>query len=67
MCEGQNKNTELSMHQCNYRNVGMEEVHYGADTKWVPYMNPDLIRKRAYQLFESKGQAEGHELDDGLQ
>ncbi len=28
---------------------------------------PDLIRKRAYQLFEARGRRQGHELDDWLQ
>jgi Protein of unknown function (DUF2934) len=28
---------------------------------------PDLIRKRAYQLFEARGWPQGHELDDWLQ
>ena len=27
----------------------------------------DLIRKRAYQLFEARGRRQGHELDDWLQ
>jgi hypothetical protein len=28
---------------------------------------PDLIRKRAYELFEARGSQPGHELDDWFQ
>ena len=42
----------------------LEEMHYGADTNGCPI---DLIRKRAYQLFEARGRQQGHELDDWLQ
>ena len=46
----------------------MEEMHYGADTSGCPIKCiPDLIRKRAYQLFEARGRQQGHELDDWLQ
>ena len=45
-----------------------EEMHYGADTSGCPIKCiPDLIRKRAYQLFEARGRRQGHELDDWLQ
>ena len=43
-------------------------LHYGADTSGCPVeCVPDLIRKRAYQLFEERGCQPGHELDDWLQ
>ena len=46
----------------------LEEMHYGADTSGCPIKCiPDLIRKRAYQLFEARGRRQGHELDDWLQ
>lgn len=42
-------------------------VHYGADTSGCPVERlPDLIRKRAYQLYELRGKKPGHELDDWL-
>ncbi len=44
------------------------EEHYGADTSGCPIeCIVDLIRKRAYQLFEARGRQQGHELDDWLQ
>jgi Protein of unknown function (DUF2934) len=43
-------------------------LHYGADTSGCPIeCVPDLIRKRAYQLFEARGRQPGHELEDWLQ
>jgi hypothetical protein len=43
-------------------------IYYGADTSGCPLACvPDLIRKRAYQLFEERGCQPGHELDDWLQ
>ena len=40
----------------------------GPDTSGCPVeCVPELIRKRAYQLFESRGRQPGHELDDWLQ
>jgi len=44
----------------------LAEMHYGADTSGCPIeCIADLIRKRAYQLFETRGRRQGHELDDG--
>ena len=44
-----------------------EEMHYGADTSSRSIdCIPDLIRHRAYQLFEARGRRQGHELDDWL-
>jgi hypothetical protein len=46
----------------------LDGMHYGADTSGCPIKCfPDLIRKRAYQLFEARGRRQGHELDDWLQ
>jgi len=46
----------------------LAEMHYGADTSGCPIeCIADLIRKRAYQLFETRGRRQGHELDDWLQ
>ena len=46
----------------------LEEMQYGADTSGCPIeFIADLIRKRAYQLFEARGRRQGHELDDWLQ
>ena len=43
-------------------------MHYGPDTSGCPIeCVPDLIRKRAYQLFEARGRQTSHELDDWLQ
>jgi len=46
----------------------LDGMNYGADTSGCPFKCiPDLIRKRAYQLFEARGRRQGHELDDWLQ
>ena len=46
----------------------LEEMHYGADTSSSSIdCIPNLIRQRAYQLFEASGRRQGHELDDWLQ
>jgi hypothetical protein len=46
----------------------ISSLYYGADTSGCPIeCVPDLIRKRAYQLFEARGRQPGHELDDWLQ
>jgi len=46
----------------------LEETHYGADTSGCPIeCIADLIRERAYQLYEARGRQQGHELDDWLQ
>ena len=46
----------------------LAEMHYGVDTssRSINFI-PDLIRQRAYQLFEARGRQQGHELDDWLQ
>jgi len=46
----------------------MAEMHSAADTSGCPIKCiPDLIRKRAYQIFEARGRQQGHELNDWLQ
>jgi len=46
----------------------LAEMHYGADISGCPIeCIADLIRKRAYLLFEARGRRQGHELDDWLQ
>jgi hypothetical protein len=53
----------------NNRQMGKgSALHYGADTSGCSIeCVPDLIRKRAYQLFEERGCQPGHELEDWLQ
>ena len=46
----------------------LEEMHYGADTSGCLIERiADLIRERAYQLYEARGRQQGHEPDDWLQ
>ena len=46
----------------------LAEMHPAADTRGCPIERiADLIRKRAYHLFEARGRQQGHELDDWLQ
>ncbi len=43
-------------------------MHYGADTSGCPIKCiAELVRKRAYELFEARGHRPGHETDDWLQ
>jgi Protein of unknown function (DUF2934) len=43
-------------------------IAYGPDTNGCPIeCLPDLIRNRAYELFEARGRESGHELGDWLQ
>jgi hypothetical protein len=45
-----------------------QEMHYGADTSGRSIdCIPNLIRQRAYQLFEARGRRQDHEVDDWLQ
>jgi len=49
-------------------NLELAEMHYGADTSSRSIDRiPNLIRQRAYQLFEARARQPGHELDDWLQ
>lgn len=45
-----------------------EEIQYGLNTSGCPieYI-PDLIRRRAYELYEARGRQAGCELNDWLQ
>ena len=46
----------------------LAEMHNAADTSGCPIeCIANLIRKRAYQLFDARGRQQGHELDDWLQ
>ena len=43
-------------------------MNYGADTSGCPIeCVPDLIRKRAYELYEARGRQRDHALDDWLE
>jgi Protein of unknown function (DUF2934) len=44
-----------------------EPVGYGPNTGPLPECLPEMIRRRAYQIFECRGSEPGHELDDWLQ
>jgi hypothetical protein len=44
-----------------------EPVSYGPNTGPPPECLPEMIRRRAYQIFECRGSEPGHELDDWLQ
>jgi len=49
-------------------NQSVSGIHYGPDTSGCSIeCLPDLIRKRAYQIFETRGRQPGHELEDWLQ
>jgi hypothetical protein len=65
----QNRRWKIDMAgKINHQAKNSSALHYGADTSGCPIeCVPDLIRKRAYQLFEERGRQPGHELDDWLQ
>lgn len=42
-------------------------VSYGPNTGPPPECLPEMIRRRAYQIFECRGREPGHELEDWLQ
>jgi hypothetical protein len=43
-------------------------MHYGPDTTDRPVESvPELIQKRAYEIYEARSKQPGHELDDWLQ
>ncbi len=43
-------------------------VDYGINTTgYTIHCVPDLIHKRAYEIFEKRGRLPNHELDDWLQ
>ncbi len=43
------------------------EMYFSETSGWHPGFVSELIQKRAYELFEQRGQLPGHELDDWLQ
>ena len=51
----------------NSPEIVSEPMGYAADTGVQPRCVPELIRQRAYELFEARGRQHGHELDDWLQ
>ena len=56
------------MSEKEIKNLRIFDFSYGVDTSYptVEKMS-ELIRERAYQLFEERGRQSGHELDDWLQ
>jgi hypothetical protein len=51
----------------NSPEIVTEFLSYGPNTGPPPECIPEIIRRRAYQLFEGRGRQPGHELDDWLQ
>ena len=44
-----------------------EPVSYGPDTRSPAERVPEMIRGRAYHIYESRGREPGHDLDDWVQ
>ena len=44
-----------------------EPVSYGPDTRSPDERVPEMIRGRAYQIYECRGREPGHDLDDWVQ
>ena len=44
-----------------------EPVSYGPDTRSPAERVPEMIRSRAYQIYEGRGPKPGHDLDDWVQ
>ncbi|MCZ7639620.1 MAG: DUF2934 domain-containing protein [Verrucomicrobia bacterium] len=42
------------------------DVHPGTDIKPEPFISEEQIRLRAYQIYQTRGSASGHDLDDWL-
>ena len=58
---------ELPDHSLPLRANVINALHFGPDTSGLSFEAwPELIRLRAYQLFESRGRQPGRELDDWL-
>jgi Protein of unknown function (DUF2934) len=53
----------MSAHNKHARHSGHSQTP-AADV--VAFVAPDAIARRAYELFQERGHAPGHELDDGL-
>lgn len=47
--------------------LAAEPVSYGPDTRSPADYVPEMIRSRAYQIYECRGREPGHELDDWVQ
>ena len=47
--------------------LATEPVSYGPDTRSPAACVPEIIRARAYQIYERRGREPGHDLDDWLQ
>jgi len=45
----------------------VEVMKHEGETGVQPHCVPELVRRRAYELFEARGRQSGHELDDWLQ
>jgi len=52
-----NKNVKMEMH---------EKAEQAAAQAKPPAPTPEQIRRRAQEIFEARGSATGHELDDWL-
>ena len=44
-----------------------EPFSYGPDTSSPAECVPEMIHRRAYQIYERRGREPGHDLDDWLQ
>lgn len=56
------------MREEKIKNLRIYDLSYGVNTSDLTGENiSELIRERAYQLFEGRGRQSGHELDDWLQ
>ena len=44
-----------------------EPVSYGPDTRSPAERVPEMIRDRAYQIYECRGREPGHDIDDWVQ
>jgi hypothetical protein len=53
--------------QTNSSELGTEFISYGPNNGSPPECVPEFIRRRAYQIFECRGDQSSHELDDWLQ
>jgi len=47
--------------------TGSGHIAFGADTGVGPPCVPQLVRRRAYELYEARGRNPNHGLDDWLQ
>ena len=47
--------------------LATEPVSYGPDTSSPPERIPEMIRRRAYQIYDCRGREPGHDLEDWVQ